>query len=78
MTVSRAFAKGRLKDYTKTARSRRRVPLRAVVLEALSGMSRGRGVLFPTAKGGRIEIHNWRSRHWVPALQASGVAHQDL
>jgi integrase len=78
VTVRRAFAKGRLKDYTKTTRSRRRVPLRSVVLEALSRMTAGRGVLFPSAGGGRIELNNWRSRHWTPALQASGVAHRRI
>ena len=78
LTVRRAFAKGRLKDYPKTARSRRRVPLRAAVGEVLGRMQRGRGILFATGRGGRIEINNWRQRHWVPALTAAGVAHRRI
>ena len=35
LTIRHAFAKGRLKTYAKTARSRRRVPLRAKVIASL-------------------------------------------
>ncbi len=45
--VRRAFAKGRLKDYTKTTGSRRAVPLRAVVLEALTGLDGSSGYPVP-------------------------------
>lgn len=48
-TVRRAFAKGRLKPYPKTVRSRRRVPLRAKVVEAIGGLPHREGVLFPSA-----------------------------
>jgi integrase len=53
-TVRRAFAKGQLKSYAKTARSRRRVPLRAKVLDALHELPRREDVLFPASEGGRI------------------------
>jgi integrase len=72
-TVRRAFAKGRLKPYPKTVGSRRRVPLRARVLEALVEMPRREAVLFPAAGGGRIDIDNFRSREWLPALEAAGL-----
>lgn len=77
-TVRRAFAKGRLKSYAKTARSRRRVPLRAKVLDALHELPRREGVLFGASEGGRINIDNFRSREWVPALQAAGVEHRRI
>jgi integrase len=77
-TVRRAFAKGRLKPYPKTARSRRRVPLRAKVLDALNQLPRRDGILFPAAGGGRINIDNFRSREWVPALKAAGVEHRRI
>lgn len=78
LTVRRAFAKGRLKSYAKTVRSRRRVPLRAKVVAALEELPRRQGVLFPAAEGGRINIDNWRSREWVPALKAAGLGHRRI
>ena len=50
-TVRRSFAKGRLKQYAKTARSRRRIPLRAKVIDALNELPRREGILFPAAEG---------------------------
>jgi integrase len=77
-TVRRAFAKGRLKTYTKTERSRRRVPLRAKVVAALQTLPDREGIVFPSAGGGRIEINNFRSREWVPALKAAGIEHRRI
>jgi integrase len=77
-TVRRAFAKGRLKDYPKTARSRRRIPVRSRVLEALERLPHGRGILFPNTVGGRIDINGWRSRQWSPALKAAGIKHRRI
>jgi integrase len=77
-TVRRAFAKGRLKTYAKTARSRRRVPLRAKVVAAVETLPRRQGILFPAVQGGRINIDSWRSREWVPALTAAGLEHRRI
>jgi integrase len=77
-TVRRAFAKGRLKAYPKTVRSRRRVPLRAKVLDALGELPDRDGVLFPASEGGRINIDNFRAREWAPALKAAGIAHRRI
>jgi hypothetical protein len=77
-TVRRAYAKGRLKEYPKTARSRRRVPLRSRVVAGLRDLPRRRGILFPNALGRRIGINVWRSRHWTPALAAAGVKHRRI
>jgi len=78
LTVRRAYAKGRLKTYPKTARSRRRVPLRSKVVDALEQLPRRRGILFSNLAGGRIDINNWRSREWAPALEAAGVEHRRI
>jgi integrase len=78
LTVGRAYAKGRLKSYPKTVRSRRRVPLRAKVVDALEQLPRRRGILFPALGSGRIDINNWRSREWAPALEAAGVEHRRI
>jgi integrase len=71
-TVRRAFAKGRLKPHPKTAGSRRRVPLRARVLDALAELAHREGRALPAAGGGRIDIDNFRSREWLPVLKAAG------
>ncbi len=34
--------------------------------------------MFPSAGGGRIEINNFRSREWTPALQAAGIEHRRI
>lgn len=77
-TVRRAYAKGRLKPYPKTERSRRRVPLRAKVVNALYELPHRDGIVFPSAGGERVEINNFRSREWAPALRAAGIAHRRI
>jgi integrase len=76
--VRRAFAKGRMKDYTKTTGSRRAVPLRARVVAALEGLDARRAILFPSSTGARIEINNFRHREWAPAVAATGIAHRRI
>ena len=76
--MRRSFAKGRLKHYAKTARSRRRIPLRAKVVDALNELPRREGILFPASEGGRINIDNFRTRECYPALKAAGVEHRRI
>ena len=78
LRVRRGFAKGRLKEYGKTTGSRRAVPLRARVVQSLERLPRQRGILFPAAEGGRIEINNFRHRQWTPALAAAGIEHRRI
>jgi integrase len=52
LMVRRAFAKGRLKEYGKTAGSRRAVPLRSRVIVAMERLPRRRGIVFPAPEGG--------------------------
>jgi integrase len=78
LMVRRAFAKGRLKEYGKTAGSRRAVPLRARVVTALETLPHRRGIVFPAPEGGRIQINNWRSRSWSPSLAAAGIKHRRI
>ena len=77
-TIRRAYAKGKLKTYAKTVRSRRRVPIRAKVIASLETLHHREGILFPAAGGGRIDINNWRNREWTPALKAAGVEHRRI
>jgi integrase len=78
LMVRRAYAKGRLKEYGKTAGSRRAVPLRSRAVAALQRLSSRRGLVFPAPEGGRIDINNWRHRSWTPALAAAGVKHRRI
>jgi integrase len=72
--VRRAFTRGRLKEWGKTERSMRRVPLRDRVLDALTGIPRRLDVplVFPSARGGYVDLHNFRAREWNPAVKAAG------
>jgi integrase len=78
LTVRRAFAKGVLKRYAKTVRSRRRVPLRARTVAALERLPRRSGIVFPNTAGHRIDINNFRHRGWTPALAAAGITHRRI
>jgi integrase len=71
--VARRFAGGVLTPYPKT--SRRRVPLSARALGALTTLPPrlDSPLLFPAARGGHIDLNNWRYRVWDPALEAAGI-----
>lgn len=62
-----------LQEYGKTSGSRRRVPLRQIVVDYLAEHRKPRGLVFPSAAGGPIRIRNWRRREWYPALDAAGI-----
>ena len=75
LTVRRTYTRGRLKETTKTDRSRRRVPLRRRVLDALDAIPRriDTRLVFPGLRGGHLNHPNWRRRDWKPALRAAGA-----
>ena len=75
--VERSFSRGQLKPYGKTARSRRRVPLSQRALEALDAVLPriDTPLLFPSPTGRLLDLHNWRAREWMPALDAAGIDH---
>lgn len=75
VVVRRTFSGGEEREYGKTARSRRRVPLRQRVLDALDEIPPrlDSDLLFPALRGGFIQLHNFRSREWKPAIRAAGI-----
>jgi integrase len=77
--VRRAYANGRVKA-TKTRLSNRAVPLQAKALEALDRLPPSDNpILFPNARGGRIDFRVFARRHWKPAQEAAGIEpHRDL
>jgi integrase len=71
--VRRAYANGRLK-HTKTRLSNRAVPLQGKALEALDRLPHSENaILFPNARGGRIDFRSFGRRHWKPAQRAAGI-----
>jgi integrase len=80
LSIERVYSQARLKPCMKSDRQRRRVPLRAKVLEALDAMPTriDTPVLFPASDGGRILLGTFRARHWTPALKAAGIDHRSV
>jgi integrase len=71
--IRRAYANGRLK-HTKTRLSTRAVPLQAKALEALDRLPDSASeILFPNARGGRVDFRSFGRRHWKPAQTAAGI-----
>lgn len=73
--VRHSVVKGRAKEYGKTTRSRRDVPLTARAVAALDALAPRleTSLLLPAARGGYIDLGNWRRREWDPALEAAGL-----
>lgn len=81
VTVRRVYSSGEWRDAPEKGKgARRRVPLRTVVIDALRDSGRlGPGIdpdalLFPSYRGGPIDLHNWRERDWNPAVIAAGFS----
>ena len=71
--VRRAFANGRIK-HTKTRLSTRAVTLQAKAVEALDRLPASvNPILFPNARGGRIDFRIFGRKHWRPAQIKAGI-----
>jgi integrase len=77
--VNRVFTDGRVKPTGKTPRSvPRLVPLTERALAALEELPvrLDTPLLFPGLHGGHLNLHNWRAKHWKPALRAAGLEYR--
>lgn len=74
--VRRVCVDGRVREYGKTSRFRRDVPLTARAVGALDARPPriDTQLLFPAARGGLIDLDNFRRREWHPAMEAAGLA----
>jgi integrase len=72
--VKRAFRNGRLKC-PKTDASTRAVPLQAIARIALEELPPrpDSPLVFPAARGGYLDLHNFRYREWKPAQRELGI-----
>jgi integrase len=79
-SVERVFSQGRVKACKKSDRQRRRVPLRAKVLEVLEQHPRrlDTRLVFPSRDGDYLKLPTFRLRHWTPALRAAGLDHRSV
>jgi integrase len=75
--VRRCFRNGRVKT-PKTKASVRAVPLQAIAIAALDELPPHPHcpLVFPSARGGYLDLHNFRYRVWKPAQRAAGIEPQ--
>ena len=75
LVVARTYVEGELKPHGKTKRARRRVPLTSRAREALNQMPRriDTPAVFASPRSKRLDVHNFRSREWNPAIEAAGI-----
>lgn len=78
LRIERRYSGGMLKPGGKTPGSVRNVPLRKVVVDALEAMPTriDTQILFPSPRGGYIDLERFRYREWTPALRAAGIEHR--
>jgi integrase len=75
-SIERVHSQGRTKQPKKSDRQRRRVPLRAKVLEALDAHPRriGTRLVFPAHhEDDYLKLDTFYLRHWRAALRAAGI-----
>jgi integrase len=75
VSVRRTVSSGQVVELGKTAASRRQVPLSRRALASLDELPPrlDTPILFPTQRGGLLNLDNFRRREWAPAVEAAGI-----
>jgi integrase len=76
ITIARAYSEGRLSEYGKTDGRRRRIPLRAKVLDVLKARVDGKDpddLVFPGLGGSFIPLRSFRTHFWDTAVESAGL-----
>jgi integrase len=60
---------GRWRDYPKSKRSNRTVPVPGRLRVALAEVGAARGYVFPASEGGHLLYSNWLRRNWHPVVE---------
>lgn len=74
--VTRVLTRQGLREYPKTRKSHRIVPVPSTVMPRLSALMEGRPIpsaVFTAPKGGAVDDSDFRLRVWYPAIEAAGV-----
>lgn len=76
LTVVDVMTRSGLRQWPKSKKSNRTVPVPPAILEGMSALMTGRprdALVFTAPEGGPVDDGNFRDRIWYPAIERAGV-----